>query len=92
MDIVVIVIAALASGWLLWPPRGERGGPLLLALALWWGALVVIGLGRGIVPGRGPWLLLLALVGALVALTVVWSAVTLLGQERAALPPEPPDD
>lgn len=92
MDSILVVLATVFSGWLLWPPRGERAGPLLGALTLWWGTLVLIGLARGVVPGRGPWLVLLALIGALVALTIVWSAVTLLGRERVPRPSDPTDD
>jgi hypothetical protein len=74
--------ALLFAAWATWPPRGEERGWLLLALAALWAALVAVGWQRGVQPGFGPWLLVLALMGALVALLVLWSLTNLLAKPR----------
>lgn len=79
------LMATLLALWAAWPPRGTRRRWLALALAALWLALVAVGLEQQIQPGFTPWLLLLALIGALVALLVLWSLATLLarrGQDR----------
>lgn len=74
--VTFLLIVAL-SVLLLRPPRGEHARWLGVVLLIWWGSIVVVGLRRGLAPEVLPWLLLLALIGALAALLVLWSLVYL---------------
>ncbi len=82
IDLLIITVAALVAGWASWPPRGERRGALALGLAVLWAALILVGWQREVLPGFGLWLAVLALMGALAALLVVWSIANLLGRAR----------
>ena len=48
--------------------------------ALLWAAIVAVGVRRGLADGMGPWLIVLALIGALAALLVLWSLVSAMTQ------------
>jgi F0F1-type ATP synthase assembly protein I len=82
LDLLILLLAALAVGWASWPPRGEHARWLALGLVALWAALVVVGWRRGILPGFEAWLILLALIGALVGLLVIWSAANLVARPR----------
>lgn len=75
MDLLLILIAFLISGWMVAPPRAEQRGWLAAGLGVIWGALVLVGLQRGVLAGYEAWLFLLALMAAVAGLLVVWSAV-----------------
>jgi hypothetical protein len=75
MDIAIVLVAFLISGWMVAPPRAEQRGWLAAGLVVMWGALVIVGLQRGILAGYEAWLFLLALMAAVAGLLVVWSAV-----------------
>jgi hypothetical protein len=82
VTLLVVGPALLFAAWATWPPRGEQRGWLLLALVALWAALVAEGWRRGVTPGFLPWLAVLALVGALVALLVLWSLTNMMGRRR----------
>lgn len=82
LDLVILLIASAAGMALLWPPRRDEGRWLATTMALLWVAIVAVGLRRGIVAGMLPWLLVLAIVGALAALMVLWSLVAALTRGR----------
>lgn len=82
IDLLIIGMAIVVTGWATWPPRGIRRPWLLLGLLALWLALVGIGWRRGIQPGFAAWLLVLSLIGALVGLLVVWSVTNLIGRPR----------
>lgn len=85
---LILGVTLFFAGWATWPPRGEERRWLLLALLALWGALVTVGWQRGVQPGFAPWLLVLALVGALVALLVVWSLTNVVGKPRSREEPD----
>ena len=60
--------------------EGATGRWLGAALALLWAAIVAVGVRRGLADGMGPWLIVLALIGALAALLVLWSLVSAMTQ------------
>ena len=68
--------------WASWPPRSDQRRWLLFSLALWWGLFVGLAGLRGVQPGFWPWLLVLALIGASIALVVVWSLANLVARPR----------
>ncbi len=82
MDIAIIISALLISGWMVAPPRAEQRGWLAAGLGILWGALVIVGLWRGVLAGYEAWLVLLALMAAVAGLLVVWSAVNVRGRSR----------
>ena len=82
MDIAIIIAALLISGWIVAPPRAEQRGWLAAGLGILWGALVIVGLWRGVLAGYEAWLVLLALMEAVAGLLVVWSAVNVRGRSR----------
>jgi F0F1-type ATP synthase assembly protein I len=82
LDLLILIIAILITAWASWPPRGEHARWLASGLVAFWAALVLVGWRRGILPGFEPWLILLALIGALVALLVIWSAANLIARPR----------
>ena len=79
-DTLILLLASGGAVALLWPPRRDEGRWLAAALALLWAAIVAVGLRRGVAEGMGPWLALLALIGALAALLVLWSLVSAITQ------------
>lgn len=85
-DWIILILAIGIAGWATWPPRGEQRRWLALGLAGLWAALVAVGVRRGVMPGFFPWLVVLALVGALVALLVVWSVTNLWDARRGRQP------
>jgi hypothetical protein len=77
IDLIIIIIALLISGWMVAPPRAEQRSWLVAGLVVIWGALVAVGLRRGVLAGFEAWLVVLALMAAIAGLLVVWSAVNL---------------
>jgi hypothetical protein len=77
MDIILIVIAFILAGWMVAPPRAEERTWLAAGVGVIWGALILVGLWRGVLAGYELWLILLALMAAVAGLLVVWSAVNL---------------
>ncbi len=84
IDLFLLLAAVAWTLWATWPPRGDQRRWLLAGLAALWGALMGVGVRRGVQPGFVPWLAALAVVGALLALVVVWSGAQMLGQPRKA--------
>ena len=82
MTWLLLELATALTLWASWPPRSDERRWLLFSLLLWWALIVVEGGRRGVQPGFWPWLLLLALIGAAVALLVLWSAANLLARPR----------
>ena len=79
-DWILLLLASGGAVALLWPPRRDEGRWLGAALALLWAAIVAVGVRRGLADGMGPWLIVLALIGALAALLVLWSLVSAMTQ------------
>jgi hypothetical protein len=77
IDLIIILIALLISGWMVAPPRAEQRSGLVAGLVVIWGALVAVGLRRGVLAGFEAWLVVLALMAAIAGLLVVWSTVNL---------------
>jgi hypothetical protein len=84
IDLIIILIALFISGWMVAPPRAERRNWLVGGLVVIWGALVAVGVRRGVLAGFEVWLVVLALMAAIAGLLVVWSTVNL----RSAGQPE----
>lgn len=77
IDLFLILIALLIAGWMVAPPRTEQRGWLAAGLLIIWGALVAVGVRRGVMAGFEAWLVVLALMAAVAGIMVVWSAVNL---------------
>lgn len=82
LDFLILTLALLITAYATWPPRGERRGWLIVGMTALWGAVVAVGWRRGVLAGYESWLVLLALIGAVLGLLVVWSFTNLLGRPR----------
>ncbi len=82
LDLLLLLLAVLIAAYATYPPRGNSRWWLAVGMCALWCGLIAIGWRRGVVAGFEAWLVLLALMAAVIGVLVIWSATNLAGTPR----------